>query len=136
MFLYANAAALTSALSVLLEEAALQIIFYFPDFFFRFVKIILCFRIFRAIIFIRKEVRFILSIEYTFSYDKLWHRLIDLKLKKKDLQKRASLSSAVIAKMGRGESVNLETIAKICSALQCGIADIVEFVPNGGAHGA
>ena len=78
----------------------------------------------------------VLSIEYTFSYDKLWHRLIDLKLKKKDLQQRASLSSAVIAKMGRGESVNLETIAKICSALQCGIADIVEFVPSGGANGA
>lgn len=37
-----------------------------------------------------------------FSYDKLWHLLIDLKLKKKDLQERAGLSSNVIAKMGRG----------------------------------
>lgn len=70
--------------------------------------------------------------EYTFSYDKLWHRLIDLKLKKKDLQQRARLSSAVIAKMGRGESVNLETIAKICTALHCGIADIVDLIPKGG----
>ncbi len=74
--------------------------------------------------------------DYLFSYDKLWHRLIDLKLKKKDLQQRASLSSAVIAKMGRGESVNLETIAKICMALHCGIADIVDFIPTGGASGA
>lgn len=65
---------------------------------------------------------------YGFSYDKLWHQLIDLKLKKKDLQKRAGLSSAVIAKMGRGESVNLDTLAKICLVLHCGLADIVDLI--------
>ena len=68
--------------------------------------------------------------EYRFSYDKLWHRMIDLKLKKKDLQSRAHLSSNVIAKMGRGESVTLETLAKICVVLNCSIADLVEFVPG------
>lgn len=67
---------------------------------------------------------------YRFSYDKLWHRMIDLKLKKKDLQSRANLSSNVIAKMGRGESVTLETLAKICVVLNCSIADLVEFVPG------
>ena len=67
--------------------------------------------------------------EYRFSYDKLWHRMIDLKLKKKDLQSRANLSSNVIAKMGR-ESVTLETLAKICVVLNCSIADLVEFVPG------
>ncbi len=67
---------------------------------------------------------------YQFSYDKLWHRLIDLKLKKKDLQSKAKLSSAVIAKMGRGESVNLDTLAKICLVLHCGISDVVDFVPK------
>ena len=68
--------------------------------------------------------------EYRFSYDKLWHRMIDLKLKKKDLQSRANLSSNVIAKMGRGESVTLETLAKICVVLNGSIADLVEFVPG------
>ena len=63
-----------------------------------------------------------------FSYDKLWHRLIDLKLKKKDLQERAQLGSNVIAKMGRGESVTLDTLAKVCLALNCNISDIVELV--------
>ena len=63
-----------------------------------------------------------------FSYDKLWHLLIDLKLKKKDLQERAGLSSNVIAKMGRGESVTLETLAKICFALNCGVGDIVDLI--------
>lgn len=65
---------------------------------------------------------------YQFSYDKLWHKLIDLKLKKKDLQKQANLSPSVIAKMGRGESVNLETLAKICLVLHCGLSDIVDII--------
>lgn len=68
---------------------------------------------------------------YTFSYNKLRHRLIDMKLKKKDLRARAHLRSNVIAKMRRGESVTLETLAKICSALGCGIGDIVDLLPKG-----
>ena len=54
-----------------------------------------------------------------------------MKLKKKDLRERAHLSSNVIAKMGRGESVTLETLAKICLALGCGIGDIVDLIPEG-----
>ena len=46
---------------------------------------------------------------------------------KKDLQKASSLSSNVITKMGKGESVTLETLAKICIALQCKLSDIVEI---------
>ena len=53
--------------------------------------------------------------------------LIDKHMMKKDLQKITSLSSNVITKMGKGESVTLETLAKICIALQCGISDIVEI---------
>ena len=68
-----------------------------------------------------------MGVTYQFSYDKLWHKLIDLKLKKKDLQKQANLSPSVIAKMGRGESVNLETLAKICLVLHCGLSDIVDI---------
>lgn len=61
------------------------------------------------------------------SYNSLWKLLIDRKLKKKDLQNMAHLSSSVIAKMGRDESVHLDTIVKICIALQCNISDIVEL---------
>lgn len=35
------------------------------------------------------------------SYNSLWKLLIDRKLKKKDLQNMAHLSSSVIAKMGK-----------------------------------
>ena len=64
---------------------------------------------------------------YHISYKRLWKLLIDKHMMKKDLQKITSLSSNVITKMGKGESVTLETLAKICIALQCEISDIVEI---------
>lgn len=69
-----------------------------------------------------------MSLPYALSYDKLWHRLIDLKLKKKDLMARTNLSANVLAKMGRGESVTLETLAKICVALNCEVGDVVDII--------
>ncbi|MBQ6552776.1 MAG: helix-turn-helix transcriptional regulator [Clostridia bacterium] len=63
-----------------------------------------------------------------YSYDKLWKLLIDRKLRKKDLQKLTHISPAVIAKMGRGEAVNLSTLGKICVVLECGLSDVVDIV--------
>ena len=70
----------------------------------------------------------VLIIPFEISYNNLWKLLIDRKMKKKDLQEAAHISSAVIAKMGRNESVNLETLAKICCTLHCDLADIVEII--------
>ena len=61
------------------------------------------------------------------SYKKLWKLLIDKDLKKKDLQKLAGISSASITKLGKNENVNTEILAKICKALGCDIADIMEM---------
>ena len=61
------------------------------------------------------------------NYNKLWKILIDKKLSKTDLKSLAGVSSNVIAKLGREESVSLDSLNKICSALNCGIGDIMEF---------
>lgn len=60
-------------------------------------------------------------------YDKLWKLLIDKKMKKTDLIKQAKISSNVLAKMGKEESVSLESIGKICSLFGCLVDDILEF---------
>ena len=60
-------------------------------------------------------------------YDKLWKRLIDKKMKKTDLIREAKISSNVLAKMGKEESVSLESIGKICSLFGCNVDDILEF---------
>ena len=64
------------------------------------------------------------------SYKKLWKLLIDLDIKKKDLQQTAGVSSALIAKMGRNENVSTDSLVKICTALNCDIGDIIEIVPT------
>lgn len=63
-------------------------------------------------------------------YKKLWKLLIDKDMKKKDLSTIAGISQASITKMGRNGHVSTETFMKICSALGCGIGDIVEITPE------
>ncbi len=69
---------------------------------------------------------FMLSESCRVCYDRLWELLSSRKMKKKDLQFLTNLSSAVIAKLGKDLPVHLNTLIKICSALQCSLSDIVE----------
>ncbi len=62
------------------------------------------------------------------SYDKLWKLLIDKKMKKYQLREKASISSNSVAKLGKDEFVSMEVLMKICSALDCNVQDICEFV--------
>ena len=62
------------------------------------------------------------------SYKKLWKLLIDRDLKKKDLAEMAGISDYTITKMGKGENVTVETLGKICFALDCKLDDIMEFI--------
>ena len=63
------------------------------------------------------------------SYNKLWKRMIDLGLNKTQLKEKAKVSTNAIAKLGKNEPVSLETINKICLALECNIGDIMDIVP-------
>lgn len=62
------------------------------------------------------------------SYDKLWKVLIDKKMKRSDLKDAAGISFNVLAKMGKNEFVSMESLYKICVALDCGIDEIMEFI--------
>lgn len=64
------------------------------------------------------------------AYRKLWHMLIDRKMKKKELQAAAGLTHYVMLKLSRDEDVTTETLGKICKALNCTTDDIMEFIPN------
>ena len=63
------------------------------------------------------------------SYKKLWKLLIDMEIKKKDLSVKAGVSPATITKMGKNGHVTTEVLLKICTALNCGIEDIMEVTP-------
>lgn len=64
------------------------------------------------------------------SYKKLWKLLIDKDMMKKDLQAKAKISWASVTKMSKNENVSMDILLKVCEALNCGIEDVVEFVPD------
>ncbi len=66
------------------------------------------------------------------SYKKLWKLLVDLNMSKADLRKATGLASGTMTKLRKGEDVSMEVLKKICSACQCGVADIIEFIPDSG----
>lgn len=61
------------------------------------------------------------------SYDKLWKILIDKKINRSDLKEAAGISFNVLARMGRNETVSMDSLMKICRALKCDIGDIMEI---------
>lgn len=59
------------------------------------------------------------------DYKKLWIRLIEKGIKNKtDLILLAGISTNILAKLNKGEYVSMNSLAKICRALDCDIGDI------------
>lgn len=61
------------------------------------------------------------------SYNGLWKMLIDKNMYKKDLAAQLNISSATMAKMGKGESVSMDVMQRICAYMDCNIGDIMSF---------
>jgi len=62
------------------------------------------------------------------DYRKLWIRLIEKGIKNKtDLIPLAGISTNILAKLSKGEFVSMESLQKICAALNCDIGDIASF---------
>lgn len=64
------------------------------------------------------------------SYNKLWKMLIDKEMQRKDLQERAGISSASIAKLGKGANITTDVLLKICEAMDCKLEDIMETIKD------
>lgn len=62
------------------------------------------------------------------DYSKLWKLLIDRKMNKSQLKDIAHISTNAVAKLGKNEKVSMETLEKICFALECNIEDVVEIM--------
>lgn len=59
------------------------------------------------------------------DYKKLWKLLIDKGIKNKtDLIPMANISTNVLAKLNKGEFVSMDSMQKICMALNCDVGDI------------
>ena len=68
------------------------------------------------------------------NYKKLFHLMIEKNLSNSDLQRKAGFSGNILTRLKRNRYVSLESIESICRVLECGVDDILEFVPEEGTE--
>lgn len=64
------------------------------------------------------------------NYKKLFHLMIEKNLSNSDLQRKAGFSGNILTRLKRNCYISLESIESICRVLECGVDDILEFVPE------
>ena len=62
------------------------------------------------------------------GYQPLWRTLKERRMRKEDLRLAAGLTTNMIANMGKGKHISMDTLTKICETLDCGILDVIELV--------
>ncbi len=64
------------------------------------------------------------------SDKKLFQLMIEREMSNSDLQKQAGFSANIITRLKRNEYVKLQSVESICKVLDCGVDDILDFVPD------
>ena len=64
------------------------------------------------------------------SYKRLFHLMIDKGMTNAELSEKGGVSANIITRLKRDNYVALDSIEKICYALDCGVDDILEFIPD------
>ena len=62
------------------------------------------------------------------SYVKLWKKLIDLGMKKRDLKEQTGIGSTTLTKLNNNEPVSMDVMTKICEALHCNIGEVMDII--------
>lgn len=64
------------------------------------------------------------------SYDKLFRLLADRGVSNVELTQKCGFSANVVTRLKRNHYVSLESVEKICFALNCCVDEILEFIPE------
>ena len=62
------------------------------------------------------------------SYQPLWATLKERGMRKEDLRFAAGLTTNMIANMGKGKHISMETLLRICGTLDCDIVDVIKLI--------
>ena len=62
------------------------------------------------------------------TYKKLFHLLIDRDIQTAELTEQAGFSANILTRLRQDQYVSLDSIEKICKALNCDVHDILEFM--------
>lgn len=61
------------------------------------------------------------------SYKRLFHLMIERGISTSELKELAGFSANIMTRMKRNQYISLESIEKICNALECDSNDVLEF---------
>ena len=64
------------------------------------------------------------------TYKKLFHLMIDQVKQPSELTELAGFSPNILTRLRRDQYISLDSIEKICLALNCKVDDILEFIPE------
>lgn len=62
------------------------------------------------------------------KYDRLFHLLIDKKITNAQLAKKAGVSANIITRLKNDQYISMESVERLCTALNCGVDEILEFL--------
>lgn len=65
------------------------------------------------------------------TYKRLFHLMIDKGISNAELMEKAGISANIITRLKRDNYLSLDTIEKICKAMNCKVDDILEFTDSG-----
>lgn len=64
------------------------------------------------------------------KYDRLWETMRTKHITQYALIHKFGVSPAQITRLKRNESVSIHTINMFCTILECGVEDIMEYIPD------
>lgn len=64
------------------------------------------------------------------NYNKLFNLLAEKQMSHMALQRQAGFSANIITRLRRNQYIKLQSIESICQVLNCGVDDILNFVPD------
>ncbi|MBR6917103.1 MAG: helix-turn-helix transcriptional regulator [Clostridia bacterium] len=63
-------------------------------------------------------------------FDKLWITMKEKGISTYKLREECGIDSKTVRRLGANENVETKTLDRLCSALDCRIEDIAEYIPD------
>ena len=63
-------------------------------------------------------------------FDKLWKLMEKRRVSTYQLREKCGIDSKTVRRLRANENMETKTLNKLCTVLQCGIEDIMEYIPD------
>ena len=64
------------------------------------------------------------------KFDKLWVTMKEKNITTDQLREKSGIDSKTIRRLKENDNIETKTLNKLCSALNCSLEDIMEYVPD------